>query len=558
MLNNTKILLVILGMAVVASPIIYLSSKYSGEKELNAQLNEVLNEALQDKESLQKYVSEIEKKINEQEIRLSGLSDVERIKNAFQSAQQFIDQLNKKISEIDKDRLTLQNKNTGLATRLESTGKELSRFQEELRLSRTEVTKLDAGQAGSLKRKIEELTRDNDFKKQDLSKLKEDLTRAQSASLALEEKNKELEKNIWDLQNQKGPAAQKMPNKEMQENIAQLKLTLVEKEDQIKELETELARLNSLPTKTAQRANKEQQKEIDNLEAANKELKRKISDFEEELNNAKSEVNRLKARKESPEVNNLYENARGQVSRLSELLLKKELEIESVKKESFALKEKLIGLQTRLSGLENEFSISKVDSEKVKELERNKLSLDSRLSELQETAAKKSELVSSLQRNLEYLTGQLAKKEEEIRSVESQYAQSDTLTREEVEKQKSRYEEMNMLYNSLKTQVAQFSEALNQKESEVEEKRREMVSLKEEAAVLKTRSENLDKDLLEAKERQKKTLDDLVAALRLNTALQEKIMGIAPIKGSTKPISEQQSKADELKRKVEVILEPVR
>ena len=542
----------------MASPVIYLSAKYKGEQALNIQLNEVLHETQQEKDDLQKYVLEIEKKINEQEIRLSGLSDVERIKNSFQNAQQFIDQLNKKISEVDKDRISLQNKNTGLATRLESTNKELSRFLEELKLSKAEIAKLDTGQAGVLKRKIEELSRDNDFKNQDLSKLKEDLARAQGASQSLMEKNKGLEKNLIDLQNQKVPGAQKIPVKEMQENIAQLKFTLLEKEGQIKQLEAEVEALNSLPAKSAQRANKEQQKNIEALESANKELKRKIFDFEEELNNAKNEVNRLKARKESPEVNTLYENARVQVSRLSELLLKKELEIESVKKESFDLKEKLISLQAKLSSLENEFSVSKIESEKVKELERKKLSLDSRLSELQETAAKKSELVSSLQKNLEYLTGQLAKKEEEIQSVESRYSQSDTLTREEVEKQKSRYEEMDMLYNSLKTQVAQFSEALTQKETELEQRRREMGSLKEEVAVLKSRSENLDKDLVEAKDRQKKTLDDLVAALRLNTVLQEKIMGIAPIKGSTRPVSEQQSKADELKRKIEVILEPVR
>jgi len=542
----------------MASPVIYLSAKYKGEQALNIQLNEVLHETQQEKDDLQKYVLEIEKKINEQEIRLSGLSDVERIKNSFQNAQQFIDQLNKKISEVDKDRISLQNKNTGLATRLESTNKELSRFLEELKLSKAEIAKLDTGQAGVLKRKIEELSRDNDFKNQDLSKLKEDLARAQGASQSLMEKNKGLEKNLIDLQNQKVPGAQKIPVKEMQENIAQLKFTLLEKEGQIKQLEAEVEALNSLPAKSAQRANKEQQKNIEALESANKELKRKIFDFEEELNNAKNEVNRLKARKESPEVNTLYENARVQVSRLSELLLKKELEIESVKKESFDLKEKLISLQAKLSSLENEFSVSKIESEKVKELERKKLSLDSRLSELQETAAKKSELVSSLQKNLEYLTGQLAKKEEEIQSVESRYSQSDTLTREEVEKQKSRYEEMDMLYNSLKTQVAQFSEALNQKESELEQRRREMGSLKEEVAALKSRSENLDKDLVEAKERQRNTLDDLVAAIRLNTVLQEKIMGIVPFKGSANPVSEQQSKADELKRKIEVILEPVR
>jgi len=570
MLNNVKILLVGVGIVGMVSPVFYLTAKYNGEKELNLQLNQVLNETLQEKEKLQKYTSEIEEKIKEQENKLRELSDVESIKNSLKNAQQLILELNKKLSEMDKERVALQITNTSFNTRLENSSKELSRALDDLKLAKIEIKKLDAGQAGILKRKIDDLNRDSDSKNEDLAKLKEELTKLQDTNQSLIENNKSLEKSLKDLEKErvslkgqvnssgKGAVSQEIPIKEMQENISQLNSTLAQKEVQIKQLEAELARLNLIPPQAAGKSNKEQLKIIDNLNSENSGFKRKISDLENELNLAKKEVNSLKTRRESGEVNALYESARGQVSRLSELLVKKELEIDSAKKESLDAKEKLISLQAKLPKLESELSVNKTNSEKVKELERQKLSLDSRLSELQETVAKKSELVDSLQKNLEYLTAQLAKKEEEIKSIESSYAQVGTVTKEELDRQKSRYEEANLLYNSLKTQVSQFSDALNQRELELEQRRRETGSLKEQIASFKSRSEELEKDLADAKERQRKTLDDLVAAVKLNTILQERIIGISPLKESSKPVSNEQQKAQELKRRIEVILEPER
>ena len=175
---------------------------------------------------------------------------------------------------------------------------------------------------------------------------------------------------------------------------------------------------------------------------------------------------------------------------------------------------------------------------------------------MQGTVSKKNELVDSLQKNLEYLTQQLARKDEEVRSIETRLAKSDTGTKEELEKQKSRYEEINLLYNSLRTQVSQFSDALNQRESEIEQKRREIASLKEEMASLKSRYEILNEELAEARQRQRKTLDDLVAAVKLNTMMQEKITGVSISPAVKEIATEDKKKADELRRKIEVILEP--
>jgi chromosome segregation ATPase len=157
---------------------------------------------------------------------------------------------------------------------------------------------------------------------------------------------------------------------------------------------------------------------------------------------------------------------------------------------------------------------------------------------------------------VEFLTRQLAMKEDQIQRIESQYAGMDSIAKNEIDKQRNRFEEINSLYTSLKTQVSQFSDALSQKESELEQRRRETASLREEINGLKSRSASLESELTDARERQKKTLDDLISAVKLNTILQERAMGIAPSGSASSRPSAQQQKADELKRKIEVILEP--
>ena len=70
----------------------------------------------------------------------------------------------------------------------------------------------------------------------------------------------------------------------------------------------------------------------------------------------------------------------------------------------------------------------------------------------------------------------------------------------------------------------------------------------------------LEKELNETKERQRKTLDDLTQAVKLNAALQERIVGVSQaLEPEAEPASvtpQDQQKASELKRKIEVILEP--
>ncbi|HOU36600.1 MAG TPA: hypothetical protein PK562_04940, partial [Candidatus Omnitrophota bacterium] len=62
-----------------------------------------------------------------------------------------------------------------------------------------------------------------------------------------------------------------------------------------------------------------------------------------------------------------------------------------------------------------------------------------------------------------------------------------------------------------------------------------------------------ENELTEARDRQRKTLDDLIAAVRLNSILQDRIAG-----GATVPYANMDDKqrAEELRKKIEVILVP--
>jgi chromosome segregation ATPase len=192
--------------------------------------------------------------------------------------------------------------------------------------------------------------------------------------------------------------------------------------------------------------------------------------------------------------------------------------------------------------------------------------LQSKLADLQNSVQQKTELAETLQKNLTYLAQQVSRKDDEMRAAQARYAATDSAGREELERQKSRYAEINTMYTSLKTQVDQFSEALNLKDSELDQRKKETAQYREEIAVLRARAESMERELAEAKDRQKKTMDDLIASVKLNTLLQDRARGEDMAGRTSAQRSFQgegsgggaaaQQKADDLKRRVEIMLEP--
>ena len=168
-------------------------------------------------------------------------------------------------------------------------------------------------------------------------------------------------------------------------------------------------------------------------------------------------------------------------------------------------------------------------------------------------------MIDSLQKNVDYLNQQIAAKEQEKQAASAKLSQLEAAkssSQDELFRQKSHVAEVDLLYGSLKSQVSQLTNLLSQKESELEQRRKDIVSLKEEMVGLKTRSMNLEQDLADARDRQKQTIDDLSAAVRLNAILQEKIGSVRGTADYPDPVARERQSAEELRRNVEVILAP--
>ena len=534
-LRQPKYLFIFSAAGAVVIILVSLLFKVNSENALNNQLNNMLDATTQEKERLQSDLSRVQQQMEEKQRELAGLSNVAGIRASLESAQAMIKQLNTDLEKANSERIAASNEKFGLANKLDNSTKELLRTLDQLKQTQDALQKSQGG--GATK---------------DLQALKDQLGKLQSANKDLVDSNAVLQKKITELSSvveKSNDRALPQNVKELQSASAAMQASLAEKEDRIRELESELDRVSAPGKKGAYEPG--QQAKVRELMQLNDDLKGRLAELELELKKAKSGA-------PSGVSSQLYESARDQVNRVSDLLVKKEVEIDNARKDALEAKEKLFALQAKLSSMESNMSQNNDAGEKARGLQNQLLSLQSKLKDLQDSASQKAELAESLQKNVSFLSDQLAKKDEELRLTESKYSKVDGQAKEDLDKQKTRYDEINMLYSSLKTQVSQFSEALNLKDAELEQRRKENSSFREDIAALRSRSESLEKELADAKDRQRKTLDDLVAAVKLNTILQEKIMGIspsAPRTGGAVPGGAQQ-KADELKRKIEVILEP--
>jgi chromosome segregation ATPase len=334
------------------------------------------------------------------------------------------------------------------------------------------------------------------------------------------------------------------PVKAMRDTIDELKVQLSRKENQINALENELAKADQASVASAKAGRSTASRE--SLGSQDTQLKQQLSTLIGQLNDARLEMNKLKQSKEQlPE-------SKEQDRKLSDILVKKELELESTRRNALEAGEKISALQSKIANLENTINTRQQTQDRIRELESERLGLESKLVDLQSSFGKKSELAQNLQQNVDFLNQQLAIRDKEKQSLESKLSGLDTDAKQELEKERARYSEVNTLYNSLKTQISQFSETLNAKAAELEQRNKDIYSLREELTGLKSRSMIMENELAETRDRQRKTLDDLIAAVRLNSILQERIATGASVPYAT---MDDKQKADEIRRRVEVILE---
>lgn len=547
MTKSLKFFLLSVGVLSTVTSVMYLGVRLNTERAISSQVNVVLDETLKEKEQLQTYSTQIEEQLREKENRLAELRDVESIRTSLANAQARVEQLTADLDKINRERIALQSENLSLRSRADSTTKEFMRSLEELKQVKAELARLNSGGIAQIKKKSEELSAATVAKDQELSQLKRELEQLKQEKSALDQSNKALEKKVSQLQGQyaQNPAlvqGQDVPLKEFQNTIKELKTTLSAKERQIVALELDIERLQA------------QQKTRAGRDTGEK-LDQKLAVLQQELNALQAENARLRsAPRQGNEYEKLYQAAREQSNKLTELLVRKENELEQARKDVLDSRERLVSLQTKQSMLEADAASSRTNESRLRELQQQNISLQNQINDLQANLNKKTEVADSLQRNLDYVTKQLAQSQEQLKVAETQMARVQSSISQELEKERSRSQETGILYSSLKTQVAQFSDVLNQKEMELDQKRREVRSLQDEINSLRSRSDTIERDLQEAKERQKRTLDDLVAAVKLNNVLQERLVNMS-LGGRPADMSTDQQKADELRRRVQVILE---
>ncbi|MBU2257512.1 MAG: hypothetical protein KJ926_00155, partial [Candidatus Omnitrophica bacterium] len=456
-----------------------VSVKFKAER---SRLNDSLKKALKEKEEVKSSLIEKEKRLNE-------LRDIQGIKSALSNSQGTIEQLSREIDRLRTEKSALQETNLSISSRLQNLTREFSQILEESRRVKDDLGNVDKKFISPLKKKMEEFEKAALIKDDEIDKQKNELAKLKQAQVILMDANKELQVRLG--VSKKDTSDRGNATQAFIDNINKLKASLAEKENQVRSLESEVSRAKAgrLPS---------------NL-------------------------------KEPGEANGSL-----QLTRLSEILARKELDLDQAKKEAKESIAKITALQNRITVLEKNLSEAQIDRDKFKEVEAEKVSSQYRLRDMKDELAKKNDLADSLQKNLNYLTQQLTKFEDENKSLQLKLA---------------RLQETDLSFNSLKMQVNQLSDFVAAKEKELSDRRKEMDTLRDEVASLRLRSAELEKELAENRARQRKTLDDLSTVLKLNAALQERNSPSGQsITGSAIDPKVKQ-KSDDLKRKIEVILE---
>lgn len=538
---------------IIAGVAAYTGFSFQRQNAVKLQLNQLLQQAIEEKEQLQSTISAMEYQIREREAQLNQLSDVQSIRQSLTQAQATIENINKELERVNRERIELQNANLSATNRLQNTTREYMRALDDLKKARDEAARLAKEQSPD-KRKMDEIARALQAKTDELSRAKADFAKQQRAYDELVASNKDLEKRVKTLESEKASLSDRMrqldldvekqgsPLKAMRETIDQLKAQLSRKESQVSALEKELAKADEESAALRAKAGRGREQPS----AQDTQLKAQLTELIGQLNAAREEMAALKQAK-SPA------GSAEQDKKLSDILVKKEIELESTRRKMTEAEDRIASLQSKITNLENTLAVRQQTQERIRELESERLALEAKLLDAQSSFNKKEELARNLQQNVDYLNQQLALRDKEKKDLETKLAGLDSVTKQDLEKERSRYAEVNTLYNSLKTQIAQFSQALDAKTAELEQRNQDVFKLREELTSLKSKAMIMENELTEARDRQRKTLDDLIAAVRLNSILQDRIAG-----GASVPYAnmDDKQKAEDLRKKIEVILVP--
>jgi chromosome segregation ATPase len=545
--GKIKVIAIIIVVLGLLAEVIYANLKLQNVMIAGRSLDTML-------QGIQARASQANASLRDKTLHLKELSDVQAIRSALTSAQATVQQLSSELEQVRQEKADLQSANMNLSSRLQNTTKELIQALEEQKQVKGRIAAIGTTQPAA--KSIEELSKSGKANEEAIAKIKSDSARLAASRQNLAEATQVLENKVRELEAEKSDLEKKLlafqrdigrqnpALQSLQGTINKLQADLSQKETQVKSLEEQLQKAG------ASRPSQNQQQMISDLQAANKNLN--------------GEINRLRAMQDGgAEIGALYESAKEQLRKLSDILVRKELELDNAKRQAADAELKVADLQSRVTDLEKKLAGTPSSDAKIKELEDQRLNLQLGLNEAKDTLAKKSALADGLQKNFDTLQAEVAAKEKERRAAEDKLSELQSMSsamQDELTRNKSRTEQKDAIYSSIKSQITQLSDVLAQKESELNDKRQEMSSLKDEIGTLKARSSRLEEEFNETKGRQRKTLDDLTQAIKLNAALQERIIGVSqtlePPATTAPSLPPDGQKASELKRKIEVILEP--
>ncbi|MBU4304524.1 MAG: hypothetical protein KJ893_02695 [Candidatus Omnitrophica bacterium] len=515
-------------------------------------------------------------KITALQNELSGLRDVKNIKELYVNGQKEIAQLNEFFKNIQEENVLLKQSSLTLTNRMQNitnefTGtletvkvmkkeleaakndKTLRKYQKKLEKNE-ELLKKAGEEADLLKQKINGLQKENKNSEGEKKIIQQRITALEKEKRELEsgiEKTKQdFEKKIRfssQLSDKLRELVNQLQEKEKQrvqlsndaERLARekdrLEGQLKKQEEQRSTLQQELSEYEkkSGMIKVFEKENKDLLSQLARAQDKVEEQKKIIDVLQSEkgrLNKKRIQVNEVEVTGEEPSAEledklnkayALYDTAKAQVVKFSELFMNKEVEIESAKQkikkledEVKSLKEQRIPEELALAGIADKYR-----------QERFKVLNDSLLEKVR----------------------QLEKKDEEISALQA----AKLMLEERLSYHEKQFGDTNSFYDTLQKQMAQASELLSRREAELMEKNKDLLSLKTEMDFLQSQYKVREQELSGLRKLQRKTMEDLSRTTELNITLQENMT-----RGYRKYPAEvpEKQKADELKQELELLL----
>ncbi len=478
---------------------------------------------------------------------------------------------------------------------LKKNEKQLAALNEEIEKLRTENRDSTRGNR-ALVRKIKILEKKKVRLESKFEKIKKRLNKKQAPVAGLEKKLKELKSELIDKEAQHKQVAQqlnirnaaikglkdkleiviqRLSRSEKEKGALSEEIVFLQEAKAIFDDELKAGKLQITGTEKNIFDRQSKSQDLKYLEMDKEKVQLELSETKKELEEQKRIINSLQKEKEdlkanvaylneikSPEgekvvelQNNLnkayalYETAKAQVVNFASLLIRKELEMDKSKQ--------------RVNELEKELSLLKRESadigEKLTDARRELGEMDANgysLKQLKSELKEKDRSLNALQAKADGLNETIEEKEQQIKRYKTKLAKFDAIKDELEEKldyQERDYEDVNILYGSIKSQIVQVTDLLARRESELESKNKEVLSFRRKMSRLQVDFEITKQELDDVRNRQRRTLDDLTRAAKLNSALQENLIEIYK-EVEYSPRNEGKEEADNLMEKVESLL----